>query len=344
MARTGITYAEVDQAASNLAMDGKNPTVDAVRAALGGTGSKSTIAPMLKRWKSAHLEQTLEQQSGLPAELLIVVKGLHEHVQQDANRQVQAAQAAAEAVVAECRQQLAEAHAATADLSDKMHALESGLSQEKARHQQLEAAHHALQLTCASAEAQSAGLLQRLADRQGEVENLNRQLNQSRAQFEHYQEAAAMQRASERDEVQQRNNRMEQELNELRRSLASQQKTLVQRETQLEQISTRNAGLEADLGTARQAYQVIQAERQQLAQEVAAQSVICSELRTQLMEITQSMIDARSELAVFQHQTPQLQASLLTQKNRAHALQLENYLLMQDKARLEGRLEQSSKI
>ena len=48
MARAGILYSHVATAAAKLAGEGKNPTVDTVRAALGATGSKSTIAPMLE--------------------------------------------------------------------------------------------------------------------------------------------------------------------------------------------------------------------------------------------------------------------------------------------------------
>ncbi|MEO6353645.1 MAG: DNA-binding protein [Burkholderiaceae bacterium] len=340
MARAGITPAEVEQAASELAANGKNPTVDTVRAALGGTGSKSTIAPILKRWKSAHREQVLAQQEGLPAGLLEVVKGLHVQLQQEAQNQVQAAQAAAEAVAAKCRQQVEATNAAAADLTDKCKALESDLAQEKGRREQLETSHHALQLAYATAEAERAGLTQRLADRQKEIDNLSLQLSQSRTQFAHYQEAVATQRATERQEAQQRCNQLEQELGELRRSLISQQKTLAQRETQLEQVSARSAQLETDLGTLRQTHQVVAAERQQLDQEIAMQSVVRSELRAQLATVSQVMTEARSELAVLQHQTPQLQARLLVLENRAEALQLENQLLMQDKARLEGRLEQ----
>lgn len=338
MARAGITYAEVEQAASNLAVDGKNPTVDAVRAALGGTGSKSTIAPMLKRWKSVHREQVSAQQEGIPKELLEVVKGLHAHLQQDAQLQVQAAQAGAEAVVSECRQQLSDADAATAELAARRDALESALAQEKNRREQLETAHHALQLTCVTAQAQGAGLLQRLTDRQNEIDSLNRQLNQSRTQFEHYQEAVATQRASEREVAQQRCNRLEQELGALRRSLTSQQKTITQREAELEQASRHSDQLESELHTLRQTHQAVVAERQQLGQQIATQSVLCSELRAQLNIVSQTMSEARSELAVLHHQTPQLQARLLTLENRAEALLLENQLLRQDKARLEGRL------
>lgn len=344
MARIGITYTEVEQAASLLAADGKNPTVDAVRAALGGTGSKSTLAPMLKRWKSAHREQA--QQAGLPAELLDVVKGLHTHLQQEAYVQVQAAQTAATAVVAACRQQLEDANAATADLTGKRDVLERDLALEKARREQLEASNHALQLACATAEAKSAGLMQRLTDRQIEVENVNRQLGQSRTQFEHYQEAVATQRATERQEAQQRCNQLEQDLGMLRRNLAELQKTLAQRETQLEQVSAHNHTLEKDLSVLQQTHHAVLAECQQLNQEIATQSVICSELRVQLKTVsqtcTEAITEAHSELAVLHHQAPQLQARLLILGNSAEALQQENQLLMQDKARLEGRLEQLS--
>lgn len=342
MARAGITYMEIEQAAAALAADGKNPTVDAVRAALGGTGSKSTIAPLLKRWKGAHREQDQAQQAGLPAGLLEAVRHLHAQMQQEADAQVQAAQAAADAEVAECRQQAADAQAASAALAGQRAALESELERETARRTDLEAAQHALQLEYAAAEAQNAGLTQRLHDRQSEIENLNRQLSQSRTQFEHYQTAVAAQRASEREEAQQRSSRLEQELGESRRTLAGLQQALAQRDTQLEQLGAHSARLESELATLRRTHQAAVAQGQQLGQEFAAQSLLCTELRSQLQAATQALNAAGAELAVLQHQAPQLQAGLLTQQNRADTLQQENHLLRQDKARLEGRLEHFS--
>ncbi|MEO8408562.1 MAG: DNA-binding protein [Oxalobacteraceae bacterium] len=342
MARAGITYAEVEKVAADLTANGVNPTVDAVRAALGGTGSKSTIAPLLKRWKSAHQEHAQAHQAGLPAALLEAVKNLHEQMQREADLLVHDAQAAAAAVVAECRQQVADADAATADLAGKRDTLASDFAQEKSRREQLEAEHHALQLASATAQAQRAGFMQRLTDRQNEIENLNRQLIQSRSQFEHYQEAVAAQRASEREDAQQRCNRLEQDLGELRRSLTDVQKNLTQREAQLEQSGAHSARLESDLGTLRQAHQAVLTERQQLGQQLAAQSVTCVELRAQIKAVAQAMSETSAELAVLQHQTPQLQASVQAQADRAEALQRENHVLMQDKARLEGRLEQIS--
>ena len=54
MARSSVLYVHVANAAARLVADGHNPTIDGIRAALGGTGSKSTIAPLLKRRKAVH--------------------------------------------------------------------------------------------------------------------------------------------------------------------------------------------------------------------------------------------------------------------------------------------------
>lgn len=48
MARAGVTYHLVAKAAATIKTQGQEPTVDRVREYLG-TGSKSTIAPLLKR-------------------------------------------------------------------------------------------------------------------------------------------------------------------------------------------------------------------------------------------------------------------------------------------------------
>jgi hypothetical protein len=51
MARPGINYHDVADAAQQLTGQGKNPTIEGIRAFLG-TGSSSTIAPHLRDWKS----------------------------------------------------------------------------------------------------------------------------------------------------------------------------------------------------------------------------------------------------------------------------------------------------
>jgi hypothetical protein len=89
MARAGVLYSHVAKAAAQLAAAGKNPTVDTVREAIGGTGSKSTIAPMLKQWKAQHGGEVAAAGAGLPADLLEAVQGVYERVQEGAKAQVE---------------------------------------------------------------------------------------------------------------------------------------------------------------------------------------------------------------------------------------------------------------
>lgn len=74
MGRIGITYSDVAKAADQLTEQGLRPTVDAVRAQLG-TGSKSTIVPHLRRWRS-------KQEKDSPVPDLAFVNGIQDFYRQ----------------------------------------------------------------------------------------------------------------------------------------------------------------------------------------------------------------------------------------------------------------------
>ena len=64
MARGGIYKAEVQRARERLLAQGRNPSIDAVRAELGHTGSKTTIHRYLKE---------IEEEEGAPSGSKIAV-------------------------------------------------------------------------------------------------------------------------------------------------------------------------------------------------------------------------------------------------------------------------------
>ncbi len=336
MARAGITYSEVATAAARLAAAGKNPTVDTVREAIGGTGSKSTIAPMLKRWKAEHQEQVVAHDIGLPADLLQAVKGLYEHLQQEAALKVQTAQDALASAQRDFTAQLKAATENAAALLKERDTLQSLLTQERARSDQLTESNRTLQVARVKAEMEASGLAQRLADRQGEVESLSRQLEQTRTQFEHYQEAVAAQRAEDRREAEQRYQRLEQELGDTRRTLAGQQQALIQRQVRAEQADRDLARLQDELKTEQQAHQEVTALHRESEKQVHTLSTISAEIRKQWEEATGTLTQARTALAVFQSENPELKARLAAQE-------MENRRLLEEKARLEGLLATSAK-
>ncbi|MEJ2670307.1 MAG: DNA-binding protein, partial [Gammaproteobacteria bacterium] len=110
MARIGVTYRDIAKAAEAIKIQNLEPTVDRVREHLG-TGSKSTIAPLLKRWRSDNGKLT--DVSELPNDLVDVVKSLHERVQQMADHRIEQAQQAFNASSAELQTELSTANGTT---------------------------------------------------------------------------------------------------------------------------------------------------------------------------------------------------------------------------------------
>lgn len=83
MGRLGISYTDVENAAHQLKSKGINPTVDAVRSILG-TGSKSTIVPYLKRWRSLQMDSISHlTKPDVPPKFLALAKELYKHFEDD---------------------------------------------------------------------------------------------------------------------------------------------------------------------------------------------------------------------------------------------------------------------
>jgi len=81
MARPGITYLEVAQAASTIQQTGENPTIDLVRKALG-TGSNTTIATHLRTWRIDHQPAVAAlSKTTLPPELLTQLQSFWDALQ-----------------------------------------------------------------------------------------------------------------------------------------------------------------------------------------------------------------------------------------------------------------------
>ena len=169
MARAGILYSDVAKAAFQLADSGKSPTVDTVRDAMGNTGSKSTIAPMLKRWKAEHQDTVAASDSGIPTTLLVAVKSLYEHLQVEAKQkiaQVQQRHQSELQVVLSHEQQLRDENAL---LTQKNAAIVAELKVTQQTLAKLQKEQHSLNIALVARERDTSGLQLRLVDRAAEV-------------------------------------------------------------------------------------------------------------------------------------------------------------------------------
>ncbi|NEX64909.1 DNA-binding protein [Noviherbaspirillum galbum] len=339
MARAGISYTDVARAASQLVADGRSPTVDSVREALGSTGSKSTISPYLKRWKEEHQGEIAAAESGLPATLIEAVKGLHQHMQADFTLQAEALRE--KHVVA-----LQEAAATERQLRaerDAIRTAHTALEEECARLRtvllDLQQQYQNQTTTLAATRAEKDGLQHRLADRAAEVGTLEQQLNQTRAQFEYFQEATAAQRMTDRQAFEQRISRLEHELTAAQQRTASQQVLQARQEAQLGQLESRlEQAKEESKANLDQAIS-LRTERDRLAERLEASAVARDDALSQATMLGAQVTEARVTAAGFEREATLLAETARMAEQKVAELTQEKLEWMQERTALMQRLE-----
>ncbi len=340
MARAGILYSDLASAAAQLVAEGKNPTVDNVRVALGSTGSKSTIAPLLKRWKGEHQETVVEvaQGLGLPGPLLQAMKGIHEQLQDDVRQQLEQARDAHHVA-------LLAAHAATQQAEDEKQAIsqhksavDAELAQARASHAQLDTQYQSLCVRQAALQAEQEGVQQRLTDRTTEVAALNAQLIQVRTQFDFYLDAAAQQRTQERQAADQRIMRLEQELVELRQQHLQQQSTIARYETRIPQLQDENNQLNGSLRDVEKARDAYRTERDQVTYQFTEISAERTRIVKNLAEAQGAATEARIALASQVGKTEVMAEQLASKERKIDELDQQKWVLTEERAVLQVRI------
>ncbi len=339
MARNGVTYFDVDKAASRLVAKGCNPTVDTVREALG-TGSKSTIAPLLKRWKSDNERVTTEAEHGLPTDLLEAVKLVHERIQASAQRSMEQAQLSHDAVQQKLSNAVQALQAELGQVRQNYQSATHALAEAQQRFQQLASEHQAQAVELAALRSDKNGLEQRLLDRAAELQSLVQQHELIRRQHEHYQEAVALQRQEERQAFEQRIMPLEQALKESQRLVTAQEMELQKFRHLAELQSEEFVQLRASSQSWEQAAGILRSERDQLSYQLKTFNERQQEWESALKKAQHDLEQTRTALAVRETE----QRVLIERANRLEAqcegLRLEMLTAVQEKALLQGQLRQ----
>jgi len=346
MARTGVTYHDVAQAAAQLRQQDRVPTVDAVREILG-TGSKSTIAPLLKEWKAKQVGIADAEQAGLPAELLASVKGIYEGMQHQAEESIDAIQAQAKTEVEEAKQALSDAQKANADLTQELKKSETALEQCEQANRSLQIELQQTQQDHRIAKTQYEALQQRLQDRNQEITRLSTQLEQVQHNLDHYRDSAQKQREQERADFDRQLLNLEQasklsleENQTLRHNLGRVETEVTKAATERDQLQSVNNALNEQTSEQGKAIEQLQLHLKEIEAryELAQQSNKTSEAKVQSLE----ELARRSEkqIAVAQDKIQALSATNDSAEAKIEALRHDNSILMQEKASIEGQFKQ----
>ncbi len=346
MARTGVTYFDVSQAATTLSDQGREPTVDTVRALLG-TGSKSTIAPLLKQWKAKYAGVVNEEKSGLPRELLATVKGLYEGLQQQAHAQI-------EAIQAQARTEVEHARKIQLELDHRNRATEEALTQLRTEYTQALSERDAqrgilveVQQAHAVLQSQVETLEQRLKDKAREITSLKEQLELAQRNLEHYRESVRQQRDQERMEFDRQLRQHEQSLREAReefKALRVEQDRAVREHTQVlasrDHLRTESASLQVRneklVATLQERQYLISKLEDRCATLEQSQSVAIKRIEQLELQNVQLEKGAAADLEKIRG----LDAALKTSQDAIEDLRNENSSLGQEKAMIAGQFKQ----
>ncbi len=212
MARTGISYQNVEEAALHLENSGITPTIDKVREILG-TGSKSTLARYLKKWREQKQQEV--DISGISYDILLIVKKLQMQLETTANQRI---------IEIETQYQQSQE-----DFNNKNALLQQQLNNLVKENKQIKNEKKSLEQSYTTLTQQTIKQTQTLNKKEQtvqvlhtKVEQLQQHLNdkqqtlqQQEAYFQHYQEQMVQERQQEKQYFQMTEQQLKQQLDAL---------------------------------------------------------------------------------------------------------------------------------
>ncbi|KWN21771.1 integrase [Burkholderia territorii] len=271
---------------------GQHASIDAVRVALGNTGSRSTIHRYLQELEEEDElgSARLARAESLSAPIQALVGQLAAQLQAEAQKIVEEKEAAA---AIERQQAATERGHLVAEL-DRLRAqlaeTNAALSHEQAVHAETRDAAQQRALECERLGQQLRDQIERVAEQEGFRQSLEEKLVHARDALEHFREAAREQRDQEA-------RRHEQQVQQLQAELRQLGQTLIVKQNEITQLNKDNGRLVSEaLGTKRQLRETQEHVTQQ--QEALTQAKVdCGRLEAEWSAARQRLSEQADELA-----------------------------------------------
>ena len=344
MARAGVTYTDIAKASETIKSQGQEPTVDRVREHLG-TGSKSTIAPLLKRWKS-NSDASIDNE-GLPSDLIAVVKSLHERVQLLADDRIKKAQTECNSITENLRQELVASQSSTAELNAHQQALEQQLQATQAQNQALKEALEKSLLAVEKYKLKRDSDALRIVDLKAAINESRQENRDIRDHFEHYQQRTAEDRQQERDQFRQTNqqaqsqvqhlsgqlNKAETQISALQQECAQHNDTIGSLGTQKLALQQQSDSKTTEIETANEKYQITSQKNQELHQQAQT-------LQDRLTSLESLQLSDERKVMLLTQSLEKTESELRDEKGKVGFLADENRVILQEKAVIQGQFKQ----
>ena len=323
MARSGLYKSDVQRARDSLRAEGKNPSVDAVRVALGNTGSKTTIHRYLKE-----LEEEVGQGPGakiaVSDALQDLVGRLAERLHVEAEMMVTQAQKRFQTELHERTQVLEQARQEVGNLSVQLQRTETALQTEREASEAARGEVASRTTELAQLQERIAGLTARLAEHESHSRSLEQKHEYAREALGHYRTSVKDQREQEQRRHEHQVQELQVALRQVNEALTAKNHDLVQLDRENGQWLERHTRLEKEVAQLRQTIQAQQGELDTLrltAAEYQALQVRWGQ-DTQALEVArQELVQARTELVQERERREHAEAQTLRATVRLSTLE-----------------------
>ncbi|MFA4937527.1 MAG: DNA-binding protein [Patescibacteria group bacterium] len=351
MARPGVTYTEVSNAAKQLIATGRSPTVETVRIALG-TGSNSTINTHLRDWKTRQTQiQNVATKENLPEELIATIKGLWNQVMDQAEEKILMIQQETGQNIEKLKQevqQLQQENARWQQQCQQTKQERDGFAHEKSVVEQLVAD---AKIEVATLTEKHAGLEQQTREKQAHIDEMQRQNQQMQANLEHYRASALEQRLSDQQHHEQQQRQFEQTIRQINQELIETKRENTMLQQQNKQVYFERDSLETRLNKFEAQHESVTARLTETLNELAKKEEAqqhwqnqCGVLTTKFDEQNKSFVELQAKHATLLQQLETSSADIKEMRQQNKVLANEKWELGQEKARLYGQLKQVESI
>lgn len=330
MARAGLYKSDVQRARDSLIAQSLYPSIDAVRMALGNTGSKTTIHKYLKE---------LEEEEGASPRKASISEALQDLVERLAARlQEEADEGVAQAKEALRRKEVEYDHTTLQLQNDlvsarkEIEAFEARMSSELADHANTRALLQAEIVARHTAEQQVADLKDRLAENEQHRKSLEDKHTHARNALEHY-------RQSVKDQRDQDQRRHEQQLQQVQAELRQQQLALAGKQEEVTRLNQEGARLVSELSHTKQSLyeqltlgrkleqkieqlQSVQHHAGDLERQLASKIAAAEMMAERLKEVDAQFAPANARIRELELQLTEANAKALAQEQIGEQLRL----------------------
>ncbi len=344
MARAGINFIDVTKAAQAIQDKGHNPTVDRVLAHLG-TGSKSTIAPLLKQWKTE--QGQVVDASGLSDDILKAVKGIHDRLHQSAEVKIEQAMTDSQAQISKTKDKLAVATAQIEQLKKDNNQLKIQLELDKTENIELRNRLETEHIVVARLTSDNEALATQLDQAKTDINEQKQETRHIRENFEHYQTQAAEDRKLEREQYQSNKQQLEQRIYGVSQQLNIELKRSEQLATEKLTLSEQVKQLDSDLNQTKEILQAQKLNSNDLTLKLETKDNHLVTLQQGNQDLDSKCSTLFTENTKFQtakrlleHEVEQLKIVLSNTNDKLSMQDDENKIILQEKAMLQGQFKQ----